>query len=424
MNILPSLNFKAIFEAIPGLYLILLPDLTIIELSDAYAEATMIKRNDVIGKNIFEVFPDNPNDAVADGVSNLRASLHWVLKNKMAHTMAVQKYDIRKPNGEFEARYWSPLNKPILNEEDDVLYIIHRAEDVTSFVQMKHEQDEKDIATSELKELLKEKEIEIYLRAQEIQKMNTDLEKKVEIRTQYLSDAYMQIQKNLKDLSGQKKQLEDFCNIISHNLRGPLVNISMLVDFLLKSADEDEKSDLISKLNITASNLNETFNQLVDSLQIQDGVDVKSKSLSFATHIQLAIDGLQGQIKKTDANFIIKVDDAPMVNFPEKYLMSLLHNLLSNALKYSVPGRKPLIVIETLKLNNSILLSVSDNGLGIDLNKHRDNLFKIKKVFHKHPDAKGFGLFITKSQIESQGGKIWIESTPMEGSTFYVEFKN
>lgn len=83
----------------------------------------------------------------------------------------------------------------------------------------------------------------------------------------------------------------------------------------------------------------------------------------------------------------------------------------------------PFIKIETKKDEERVVLSVKDNGLGIDLNKNGHNLFKIRKVFHEHPDAKGFGLFITKSQVETMGGRIWAESLPDVGSTFFVEFK-
>lgn len=75
-------------------------------------------------------------------------------------------------------------------------------------------------------------------------------------------------------------------------------------------------------------------------------------------------------------------------------------------------------------MDGSIILSIQDNGLGIDLDKHGNDMFKIRKVFHHHPDAKGFGLYITKTQVETMGGKIWVESEPGIGSTFYVEFKN
>src|SRR5690242_16712670 len=92
-------DFKLLFESAPGLYLILSPELIIIAASDAYLNATMTKRADILEKGLFEVFPDNPDDPSATGVSNLHASLNYVLQNKMTHTMAVQKYDIRRPDG-------------------------------------------------------------------------------------------------------------------------------------------------------------------------------------------------------------------------------------------------------------------------------------------------------------------------------------
>ena len=127
------------FESVPDLYLILLPDknFTISAVSDVYAATTLTKREEIVGKGLFEVFPDNPNDLNADGVSNLRASLNKVIKLKKADAMAPQKYDIRKPESEgggWEARYWDPLNSPILDKEGNVKYIIHRVKDITELV--------------------------------------------------------------------------------------------------------------------------------------------------------------------------------------------------------------------------------------------------------------------------------------------------
>ena len=99
-----EIDFKVLFESVPGLYLVLSPDLTIIAVSDAYENATMTKRADILGKNLFDVFPGNPDDVISDGVSNLRSSLTLVMKNKTAHFMAVQKYDIRRPDGTLKDR--------------------------------------------------------------------------------------------------------------------------------------------------------------------------------------------------------------------------------------------------------------------------------------------------------------------------------
>lgn len=109
-------------------------NLNIIDISNAYADATLIKRENVIGKNIFDIFPDNPDDKTADGVKQLKFSLMQVLNYKVASTMTMQKYDIPKSDGSgFEVRYWSPRNTPVLDKEGNLLCIIHRAEDVTEF---------------------------------------------------------------------------------------------------------------------------------------------------------------------------------------------------------------------------------------------------------------------------------------------------
>ena len=114
-----ELDYRLLFESLPGRYLILDPDLKIIAVSDSYLRATMTKREQILGRDLFEVFPDNPDDATASGEANLRASLNRVIKYRVPDTMAVQKYDIRKPaaeGGEFEVRYWSPVNTPVLEQ--------------------------------------------------------------------------------------------------------------------------------------------------------------------------------------------------------------------------------------------------------------------------------------------------------------------
>jgi len=143
-------NFKSLFESTPGCFLILLPDFTIHAVSDEYLSATMTKREEIIGRHLFDVFPDNPDDLTADGTDNLRASLNLILKNKEAHRMAVQKYDIRNPDGTFVVRYWSPLNKPVINHTGEVVYLIHSVEDIT--IRLKHEEELK-LAYDENKDL-------------------------------------------------------------------------------------------------------------------------------------------------------------------------------------------------------------------------------------------------------------------------------
>jgi PAS domain S-box-containing protein len=228
----------------------------------------------------------------------------------------------------------------------------------------------------------------------------------------------------MKQLSAQNTQLLDFCNIVSHNLRGPLINMAMLVEFIEDSNDLDEIKILTSKLNPVIESLNTTFNELVESIQVRQDLEVESERIVLQEYLQRTLDGLEMEINKTGAVFKVNFEDAPMVNYPPKYLNSIFHNLVSNALKYRSPERPPIIEISTRKNKDSVLLVVKDNGLGIDLTKHKDNIFKIGKVFHKHPNAKGLGLYMTKTQIEAMNGKIWVESAPDAGAVFYIVFSN
>jgi PAS domain-containing protein len=134
-------DFRKLFESVPGLYLVLTRDLIVVAASDAYLRATMTDRQEIMARHLFEVFPDNPEDPGATGVSNLRASLDRVLRFARPDAMAVQKYDVRRPDGSFEERYWSPLNTPLLNQIGEVEWIIHRAEDVTEVVRLKNAVD-------------------------------------------------------------------------------------------------------------------------------------------------------------------------------------------------------------------------------------------------------------------------------------------
>ena len=228
----------------------------------------------------------------------------------------------------------------------------------------------------------------------------------------------------MKQLSAQNTQLLDFCNIVSHNLRGPLTNMAMLVEFINESNDFDEIKLLTSKLTPVIDSLNTTFNELVESIQVRQGMEIASEPIVLQEYLQRTLDGLKMEINKTEAEIIVNFDEAPVVTYPPKYLNSIFHNLVSNALKYRSPDRKPRIELSTRKNKNSVLLTVRDNGLGIDLTKHMDNVFKIGKVFHKHPNAKGLGLYMTKTQIEAMNGKIWVESAPDQGAVFYVVFNN
>lgn len=136
------LDYRLLFEAAPGPYLILAvdaPRFTIVAVNDAYLRATMTAREDVIGRGLFEVFPDPPDEPTATGTRNLQASLGRAIATKAPDRMPIQHYDIRRPDGEWEERHWSPINVPLVNDQGTVAHIIHHVEDVTARVRAERE---------------------------------------------------------------------------------------------------------------------------------------------------------------------------------------------------------------------------------------------------------------------------------------------
>lgn len=126
-------QFRPEFESSPHPYMLLDPGpgLHIVDINEAYARATFTNRAEIVGRSLFEIFPDNPDDALADGVSNLYSSLRTVVQTGQPHAMAVQRYDVRSPEGRFVERHWQPVNSPVHDGSGLLIYILHHVEDVT-----------------------------------------------------------------------------------------------------------------------------------------------------------------------------------------------------------------------------------------------------------------------------------------------------
>jgi PAS domain-containing protein len=162
-------NYHAVFNGAPGNFLLLAPDFRIVGVSEAYLAATMTARDAILGRSLFDVFPDNPGDPAADGVRNLRASLQRALGTRQPDRMAVQKYDIRRPGGEFEERYWSPLNTPVVDASGRVAYLIHSVEDVTEVIRLKQTvHEERRTSDERLRDRDIKLEAETFLRTEAI----------------------------------------------------------------------------------------------------------------------------------------------------------------------------------------------------------------------------------------------------------------
>jgi PAS domain S-box-containing protein len=175
---LAELDFFALFNATPSPYLVLATDLTIVSVNQAYLQATRTSREHLLGRHIFDAFPDNPGDPSATGVAKLDASLQRVLQNKCAGTMAIQKYDIpvQGPEGMyFEERYWSPVNTPVLDASGEVTHIIHRVEDVTDFVRTRER-------SARMASTIDDQALEIEIANRRLREANDTLEQRVAAR--------------------------------------------------------------------------------------------------------------------------------------------------------------------------------------------------------------------------------------------------
>lgn len=163
-----AVDFRLLFESAPGLFLVLDPDLRIVAVTDAYLQATMTERTRILGHVIFAIFPDNPDDPNAEGVRNLRVSLDRVVRDRVSDAMPVQRYDIRRPDGDFEERFWSPTNSPVLDSAGQLRYVIHRVEDVTEFVRLQASDAAQQQETAALRATTQQMEQEVFARAYEV----------------------------------------------------------------------------------------------------------------------------------------------------------------------------------------------------------------------------------------------------------------
>lgn len=237
---------------------------------------------------------------------------------------------------------------------------------------------------------------------------NRTLEKKIKKRTIILTK--------------QNEQLEKFAYVVSHNFKAPVSNLHSLIEIYQEVENSEEKDLLLEKFKITVTTLTDTLNDLLKGISIKNDSKREKEHLVFDSFFFKTLNFLKGDIIKLEATITSDFSKAPSLEYPAIYLESIMLNLMSNALRYSSPVRIPKINFQSQIINNKIVLTVCDNGLGINLKEHGKDIFGFKKVFHKHPDSKGVGLFLVKAQIEGMGGKISIKSRVNLGTTFKIIF--
>jgi PAS domain S-box-containing protein len=224
-----------------------------------------------------------------------------------------------------------------------------------------------------------------------------------------------------RDLQTKNDQLQEFAQIVSHNLRSPVGNILSLLTLIRNAETDEERNEYLTLLEESGTTTLTTLNELNDVLQIKQDKDIEKQVLDLSkvfAHIQRM---LSAPITQLSAEITTDFS-VPTILYPNIYMESILLNLLSNALKYSSPDRKPKIHVCSFEENGHTCISVSDNGLGINMERYGHQVFKLRKTFHRHPESRGIGLFMIKNQIVALGGEISVISKQDIGSTFTVTF--
>jgi len=426
-----SPDFKALFESAPGLYLVLTTGLIIVAVSEAYLRATMTRREDILGRHLFEVFPDNPDDPAASGVRNLKASLQRVLETRAADAMAVQKYDIRRPESEgggFEERFWSPMNSPVLQADGTIACIIHRVEDVTEFIRLKQRGVEQDKIADDLRTKAGRVEAEVFQRAQELQEANRLLRvanEELETQEKELTELYDRLHR----LDELKSQL--FANV-SHELRTPLTLILAPVGKMLAAGDlpQAHRRDL-QVVEQNARGLLKHVNDLLDISRLDAGKVAPSYAEVDLARLASRTTALfESLAHDRGIRFSVEIPESLPVEADPDKVQRILMNLLSNAFKFTPssgticcavgqgpgPGQPQAPAVATL--------TVSDSGPGIPEHLRGaifERFFQVEESSTRSMGGTGLGLAIVKDFVDLHGGSIRVDAAPQGGARFVVE---
>lgn len=422
-------DFQRLFESVPGLFLVLLPDFTIAAVSDAYLQATLTRRERIVGRHLFDVFPDNPDDPNADGVANLRRSLERVLDSRMPDAMAMQKYDVPRPDGQgFEERYWSPSNFPVMDDDRNILYIMHRVEDITSYVMLKKNRDELGQINDELREKMNANELELpglsgdsSAGTRHLHALNRALKLEILARGKLEEsnrELTRELKNNIRKLEASNQELESFSYSVSHDLRAPLRAIDgfarMLEEDIVDQLDDDGRR----KLQVIRDNTR-NMGRLIDELLEFSRLGRKELSYGHLDMAALAQAAFRDAATTPD-QAMLALADIPAAQGDIMLIKQVWFNLLSNALKFSAKREQARIEISGAVDGDMLLYTVRDNGAGFDM-RYYNKLFGVFQRLHRVSEFEGtgVGLAIVHRIVTRHGGRIWAEGVVGEGAVFH-----
>jgi signal transduction histidine kinase len=364
-------DYRALFESAPGLYLVLDPGLKIVAASDAYLRATMTERSSVVGRHLFDVFPDNPDDPGATGVTNLGASLERVQRELAPDPMAVQKYDIRRPasaGGGFEERYWSPVNTPVLDHGGDLRFIIHQVTDVTELVR---------------------------LRQREAAEATT---------------------------APNSERTGDFLSEVSHELRTPLAGVLGFSELLLTEPLTERQRHWTEIVLNGARHLLEVINHVLDLSRMQAGTfALELASVQLRPLLEETAQLVGPLAEQSDIRVTVACSDDACALADAQRLKQVLLNLLSNAVKYNTPGGRARVTTE--ERDGRVRIVVEDDGEGLDAGAMNRLFTPFERLDagERGIEGTGLGLAVSHGLVDAMGGTLGVSSVPGSGSQFWVD---
>jgi diguanylate cyclase (GGDEF)-like protein/PAS domain S-box-containing protein len=409
--------WRALFDLAPTPLLVLDAELGIVAVNDAYLQATMTQRSRIVGRHLFEVFPDNPGDPGAEGVSNLRASLERVLRDRQPDAMPLQKYDVRRPpeqGGGFEERWWSPLNVPVLGPGGEVQAIIHRVEDATELVRASVGSDDA-LGVGELRPGAQGLESVIVQRDREVAEASRRLkESNAELARMYA---------RTKELD--RLRTEFFANV-SHELRTPLALILGPVEQLREGfPDAPRAQGLIDLIERNARVLQRHVEDLLMVARSESGeIELSYVAIDLAELVRLLVANYESLAEERGIDLTVIADRAVQMQGDPVLLRRVAANLVDNALKFTPAGGWVRVVVDADQLAGRAVMEVLDSGPGVPEDQRSAVFERFRQLDGGASRAfggAGLGLSIVDDVVELHGGVISVGRADGGGARFRVE---
>jgi PAS domain S-box-containing protein len=403
---------QGLFESLPGLFLIFTNELKIVAISNEFLEAITAKREDVIGRGIFEVFPDQPG---TEAISRWRESLDRVRQTGAPDNMAIQRYDIRRPDGVFEECYWSPMNSPVFGTDRGIEYFINRVVDVTEFIRNKSHPAMKNLGALTRADQM---EAEIFHNSMQLEDAN-----------RRLHEANAQLTRAKADAEAANRAKSTFLSTMSHEIRTPMNAILGYAQLMLRdpalSADARVNLKIIGR---SGEHLLAIINDVLDMSRIEAGraeLNLATFDLAGLLDDIAAMFRQRAEAKALNFEMLVDGESVPYVVADEGKIRQVLINLLGNAIKFTRSGRIGLHATVEQRGDDRLWLvaRVEDTGSGISDEDHKilfEPFTRAKGTLNTQ-EGTGLGLAITRSYAALMGGDVRFTSSLGVGSLFHFE---